>query len=218
MSSSCDAPRRTSVLRGAPAVASPLPFHLELMPEPVVTTPDTTRTLAEALDDGFRCGYDDGYREGVRKAHAEAAAELERLDAERRARLAPSLASLDEAARQLAAREVATAAQIEQSIIHGALELAGALVGRYLDATESAARDAIARALALVPPRVAVSVRLHPDDLASLDTAAQDRDGDVRFVADPGVERGGAIVDGPHWSIDAQLGPALDRAREALGA
>lgn len=61
------------------------------------------------------------------------------------------------------------------------------------------------------------TLRLHPLDLALLDesTRASSAPG-VVFVADPSLGRGDAEADLPAGLIDARLGTALARARQAL--
>jgi flagellar assembly protein FliH len=87
--------------------------------------------------------------------------------------------------------------------------LAAAVVGRE----PSTGIDVLTRALALVPGKVAVTARLHPDDLATLDPPDHPS---VTLQADPTVERGGCVLDLPDATIDTQVGPALERARAAL--
>ena len=58
-------------------------------------------------------------------------------------------------------------------------------------------------------------VRLHPDDLALVDGVAAEHPS-LRFVADPGLERGDAVADLTDGSVDARIGAALDRVRLAF--
>ena len=57
---------------------------------------------------------------------------------------------------------------------------------------------------------------MHPGDLALLDASALPPDGRVTLVPDPGVERGGCVLEGGATTVDAQIGEALQRARAAV--
>jgi flagellar biosynthesis/type III secretory pathway protein FliH len=57
---------------------------------------------------------------------------------------------------------------------------------------------------------------MHPDDIALLDTAALPPDGRATVVPDRSIGRGGCIVEGGATTIDAQVGPALERARQVI--
>ena len=64
-----------------------------------------------------------------------------------------------------------------------------------------------------------VVVRLNPADLERIPESALAQVPDhVRVVGDPAVEPAGAIADAGVSRVDAQLGPALQRVREVLGA
>jgi flagellar assembly protein FliH len=107
---------------------------------------------------------------------------------------------------------------IEREVVSVAFELATALVGRELEVARDPGADALTRAMALVPDRGEVVARLHPADAETFQRADRRAPGREPFtiVADPSVERGGCIVDVSTTQVDAQLGPALQRMREAL--
>jgi flagellar assembly protein FliH len=162
------------------------------------------RAAAEATQRGFRDGHDAGYeaghREGVRAARAETQA---------------AVAALEVVARDLERRAATDLDSAADTIAAAALELAEMIIGRHIEAAADPGADALARALALAPPG-RVTVRMHPDDAALLDTSALPSDGRVSIVADPSIGRGGCIAEGGATTIDAQVGPAIARAREAL--
>jgi flagellar assembly protein FliH len=162
------------------------------------------RAAAEATRRGFRDGHDAGYkaghREGARAGREETRAATAALHAAARDVHQRAAADLDEAARTIAA---------------AALELAESIVGRHLETAADPGAEALARALALAPSGP-LTARLHPDDIAILDTSLLPDDGRVALVADSAVERGGCVVEGGATVIDAQIGPALARARQAL--
>ncbi len=163
---------------------------------------------------GFAAGHADGCADAFAAARDEAAASLE-LD--RRQAGAVLLALRDEVHR-LTLAEAAMRATFEAAAVEAALALAEAVVGRELALATDPGRDAIVRALAVAPTGPeSVVVRLHPTDrsrLGDLDDLALGRE--VTVVADPAVEPGGCVATIGTTDIDASLGAALDRAREAL--
>lgn len=162
------------------------------------------KAAAEATQRGFRDGHDAGYeaghREGVRAARAETQA---------------AVAALEAVARDLERRAATDLDSAADTIAAAALELAEMIIGRHVEAAADPGADALARALSLAPPG-RLTVRMHPDDSALLDTSALPADGRVTIVADPAIGRGGCIAEGGATTIDAQLVPAIARAREAL--
>jgi flagellar assembly protein FliH len=212
MSSTCDTPARTSVVRAGTPGPDLGAFHLEVMDDlHPGSVDDAERRIASAIEDGYESGYQAGHRAAADRAEADAQADRTRF----RTRAAGVLDALERAAHELQARELAEANAIEDAIVTGAIELAAALVGRYLAEAEAPGRDALRRALAAAPRTGPITVRLHPDDLAALadlDELEPDR---VRLVADPTIAVGGCIADGDAWSIDAQLHTALERVRSA---
>lgn len=171
---------------------------------------------ARLRDEGFRAGYEVGLRSG--------AAEAERVAAEHRRAvdgLATALAAIERAAGALERRDAVSLADVERDAVALAVALATELVGRELAITEQPVVDALRRAMRLTPDRGLPRIRVHPDDEAAI--RAELEAGTIRcpdaaeIVADPAVERGGCLVDVDACRIDAQLGPAIERLRAALG-
>ena len=180
-------------------------------------------------------GHAAGYAAGLRVAHAETEALRARLDAEHAARSAAleaetarRVAALVAATDALLARTVPVLESAEQSVVDAAMELADAAVGYAIRASrpapdtasaglearaESGAEATVRRALALVDHTVAIAVRLSPADAAAV--AALDLPVAVR--ADVMLADGDAVVDLPDGVLDARIGVALDRAKDALG-
>src|SRR5512138_374382 len=103
-----------------------------------------------------------------------------------------------------------------------ARKMAEKIVGHAVDVDAQIMRDIVAQACSAAQPGLeAVSLRVHPDDLAALaDTqprglAALGK-ADVQLVADPDVGRYGCIVETAHGRLDARLATQLDAMERAL--
>lgn len=193
----------------------------------------TLQRAFEAMADQVRAAARaEGYANGWAAGHVAAAdaARAAALEAERQSRvvaeqaheaLTSSLRALAGAAATLEQRAVTPAHELREAVLHGALELAEALVGRELSVCAAPGLDAVRRALTLAPVGVPVSARLNPLDLPAARTALDALpDGElgrpVHLVADPSVERGGCIAECGAVRVDAQLSTALARVREVL--
>ncbi|SFL23078.1 FliH/SctL family protein [Geodermatophilus ruber] len=180
--------------------------------------------LARLREHAHREGYAAGYAEGSRAAET-VVAEAERAAGERLAevqarwerRLASATAALGAAVARLDEATAPVADDVRDSVLAVVLTLVEDVLCRELAIADSPALDAVRRALTLVPADAPAVVRLHPDDLAEI--AAEDLAAlpdTVRVVADPAVERAGAIAETGPSRIDAQLGSALERVRAVL--
>ncbi|MCU1669421.1 MAG: fliH [Blastococcus sp.] len=169
-------------------------------------------------------GYAAGHAEGLTAA-AGVVAETERAAAERLAevqarwerRLVSATAALGAAVTRLDEATQPVADDIRESIIGTVLTLVEDLLGRELALADSPVLDAVRRALTLAPADSPVVVRLHPDDLGEIpDESLAELPDTVRVVADPSVERTGAIAETGPLRIDAQLRTALERVQAVL--
>ncbi len=165
-------------------------------------------TPEEGYAAGFAHGHAEGYEEGLALAAAEAAEGRRRLDR--------AWSALAVAARGLEQRTALELSGLSQELAETAIALAEAVVGREVACAQSPGADALARALALAPSGVAVVARLHPGDAAVVGEGHPKVPAGVTVIADPSVEPGGCLLDAGDCRIDAQLGPALARARAAL--
>jgi flagellar assembly protein FliH len=174
-----------------------------------------TAELRDAKDAGFRKGWDSGWQEGHEHGYNagrhEAYAEFTSV-------LGPTIEAMEAVKSHLHREERATLEQLEHQIVDFAFEVVQALLGRVLAEAEAPARDRLVAALHFVPDRGTVSARLHPDDatiLGAVDHLLPGRS--IEVVADPSVERGGAIVEVGACRIDGQISFALARIRSVLG-
>jgi flagellar assembly protein FliH len=167
-------------------------------------------SIREQLDAAREEGYESGYRAGKEEA-------AQSVEAERAAKLSRLAETVERAVTGLEAARSDAVATAASEAVDLAFELAEAILQRELAASTSAAKEAIARAIELVPSGQDMVVRIHPDDaLDPAELAALLPDVAVTVVADPAVEAGGCIVDVGPARIDAQIGTALERARALI--
>ena len=166
-------------------------------------------------------GHAAGYAAGRKQAEAEAAVLREQISAE--AARATALATaelraandaLARAAAEFRARQVPVLASVDASIAAAAIELAEAIVGHELSSGDGSARAAIERASAETVPAGSV-VRLNPHDIRVIEAEGGGAPG-VELVPDHSLQRGDAVVDLAHGSIDARVSASLARAKAVL--
>lgn len=161
------------------------------------------RDVEVAREESFRDGYEAGKRDA------------ERSLASAREHLQTALTTLHQAAAQLESQRSEALTVAENEVAALAFSVAEAVLQRELQLTAAPGQEAVARALALVPGEVEVVVRMHPDDVASVDDPSDDNRR-VMIVPDPEIERGGCIADAGACRIDTQVSSALDRVRRVL--
>lgn len=188
--------------------------------------PQLRKAEPETHDDGYVHGHAAGYTAGLRAAEAERQRRLEELEADftalrdQQQRGARHLAGLlQSAAAALNAQTLPTVAAAEETLVAAAVELAEAVLGYELSDRSKAARAALDRALSGSKGLDAVAIRMNPEDVAVLaDADMESGPGHtgVELVADPSVNPGDAVVELPHGFLDAKIGTALARVKEAL--
>lgn len=179
----------------------------------------------EARMRGFRAGYDAGYTKGREegmiplRALEQRARERDELDRIAHGRSVDQLIEgvRDAVAQALAAREPAVEERFDM-ITAMAVEIAESLVGHHLSVGRCGAADAVSRALRQVPRGVSVTLRMHPEDVATV-AHLQDEvlDWDIVGIRpDSGVERFGCVAVAGNLEVDAQMGPALENVKRVL--
>ncbi len=168
-------------------------------------------------------GHAAGYADGLALARLELAEQQTRMDLDRAAerrhaeqRLAGRVSVLDAATRALERQSAPSLAEARTRILDVALEIAEALLGQALQDGPSSARAAVARALGAADGEEVRAVRLHPADLAEIPST--DVPAGLTLVADGSLQRGDAVAECPNGHLDARLGTALTRVRDALGS
>lgn len=208
---------RAKVSRGAAV----LPFRPEpLRPAKVVTGPGAAPAAAapaRAPRTASEREREEAYRAGYQAALEEAAGRQQAQQGEAAARLTRAADALLTAAAELQAQREKAVTVAEDDMSALAFEVAEAVLQRELELSADPGREAVARALRLVPPQVEVTVRLHPDDAAAVDGTVTDDEGRlVSFVADPEIEPGGCVAEAGACRVDAQVATALARVRRVL--
>lgn len=238
MSTSYDARTRGRVLRGHAAAARPAYLDTDLGRAPTLTLvdapagpeldespPDALAEMDLAHAAGYETGYVEGYNEGKSVGYAEgyqqgnerAAADALAAANEREAKLRDALDALATAAAECSARQAVAIDDLESSIVEAVFDLAETLLGREMSRTRTPGRDALRRALALAQGHGPVTARLNPADLDTIGDLAELAPGRViEIVPDASIEPAGCILEAGSSKIDAQLGPALRRAKQAL--
>ena len=188
------------------------------------TTEATLSGLAErsreaARAQGYAAGWAEGRRGSIARAHVERDQAVRALEERSRRVLAAQQSSADALAAAVRASEAAAQAlqaELADSAVDLALQIAEAVLGRELQLAADPAADALRRALRTVPADVAVVVRLHPDDLEALDRSVV-HDRPATYRPDPSLLRGDAVVETESSVVDAGIAAALARVREVLG-
>jgi flagellar assembly protein FliH len=186
--------------------------------------PPTVRTEAfrQAEEEARSRGYATGYAEGARRAEAELANRRAELEADFAAETRHQQARVDAQVRVLAAATAAAderlapvLAEADNALAAAALDLAEAVLGAELSDSDTSARAILARVIDGVPADTLTTVRVSPDELPLIQTAAADLPG-ITFVADGTLSRGDAVAALPDGYLDARIGTAVSRARAAL--
>jgi flagellar assembly protein FliH len=176
--------------------------------------PAVDRQPSSPAVDPFASARASGFQEGFAAGLADAAAGDEAAVSARIARLSDALIEAAATARTLRAEAVARA---ETEAVELAFELAEALLGREVSLRPTLTLEAVTRAVNLVPQGEDLVIRLHPGDVITPEELqALVADASVKIVHDPDVEPSGCVVEAGPCRIDAQVGPALERARALI--
>ena len=170
-------------------------------------------SLEEQRAAAARQGYQEGYAEGLERA----AREQERRSAEESQRAAAALAALSHAVSAVHDSANSVCAQVQEAAPKLAYELLEILLAREVSLMTSPGAEAITRVLRLDEGSGPVTVWMHPSDVAALGELAEAGFArDVNVIADPSVEKGGAVAEVGRATFDGQLTTALERVREVL--
>jgi len=172
----------------------------------IVVSPDLVES---ARQEGYAAGYEEGYAAGYAHGIDDAHRHIELLG--------QLVQRLGREADAFASRETTARAEVEDQVVHAAMQIAEVLVGHQLAQPDDRGRDAIARALALAPVHGDVTARLNPADIAVLGDPATLAPGRVlAIIPDPSLTPGDCVVDVASCRVDARISAAIERAREVL--
>jgi flagellar assembly protein FliH len=197
-----------------PSASSTRPHRLFELARPA-SVPD--ELLAPARAAAEAAGYAAGWAKGVEAARAVVDAEQQaarKATELRGAQLMQALIALEAAGRDLEQRVVPTLADVEDTLLGAAFDLAEALVGARLRDDQTRGMDALRRVLDLTPTGEPVRVHLHPADLQVV--RAADVPPGVELIPDPAQAPGDAVAYSGASEIDGRIGAAVERARKQL--
>jgi flagellar assembly protein FliH len=187
--------------------------------------PPPDESIVEARTAAEAAGYAAGWAQGRREAQdaAIAAAERDAVNAEevlaaQEVLVQRAVNAVAKAATELEHRAIPVVTEIENALADAALAIAEAIVGQQLRTATEPGREALARALALAPVARPVTVRLNPADLLTITTKELVVDGrTVTLIGDTTLKPGDSVAICDATTVDARLGPAIERVREVLG-
>jgi flagellar assembly protein FliH len=214
------------VVRDERAAAVPTArFDVDLRKRADLPPELVAQVRAEAEAAGYAAGWAQGRREAQQASLDQAerdAQNVEDVMAMQAIDVDRAIEGIAAAARELERRAIPTVLDIENTIAETALMVAEAVLGREVHTATDPGRDAIARALSLAPEQRPVTVRLNPVDRMTIGlsdgTTELVMDGrPITLVDDPSLKPGDAVAVCDATTIDARLGPALERVREVLG-
>jgi flagellar assembly protein FliH len=173
-----------------------------------------------AIAEGHRQGLLQGHREGFATGYSDGQTAATAEIAELKRHLQGLLLVMRDQLAALGRVEADLLHQLEDTIVSTGFALAEAILVNEVRTSLNPGADAVARALSLAPTgATSAVVHLHPADVEVLgDVAALALGTRLTIVTDPAVEYGGCVLQVGDCVIDAQLGPALERARDALGS
>jgi flagellar assembly protein FliH len=207
---------------------------LEPAPNARAVPRDPREQALNALREQARLEAEAALREALAEREADEAALREQLQQEAYAAgVAAGRAEAEAAVRDatasalqalwLATEEVRTAetrwlAALQDNIAALVAGAARHVVVREVTADDAFVRELAARAVAEFPQDHPLHVRVHPSDLATLKgaVAGWPRTGELRWTADPRVERGGCVVEGRERIVDGRVDMALERIYRRL--
>jgi flagellar biosynthesis/type III secretory pathway protein FliH len=211
MSSLPDNLRPDRVIR-RPSRAVPMSPLAPMPPAAPVTQSASTTSMDVIVEAARREAFEEGRRTGA--AEVRASVETARAAMARRTAM-----QLEEASRQVATLRAQVVDEVVDDLAELVVDLAEVLVGRELAVGASAAREAIARALALAPTGPELVVSVHPDcGLEDADIAGAAVGRQVTVLRDPSIDLHGCRIMAGGCQVDAQIPAALERVRAAVDA
>ncbi len=129
------------------------------------------------------------------------------LEADRQA-LASARQALAAAAKEFEGLQQEILKQAEGHVVMLAVDIARKVLMQEIEAERYQIDAIVKEALAQLPPRQEVVVHLNPADIARCELAADDADGsdgNLRFVADPAVSKGGCLLASSQGVVESSV-------------
>jgi len=173
------------------------------------------QALVEAARQKAAILAQEGYRDGRLQGHAEALAES-------RDRCRHVAQALETAAERLHNLEEEFRSQAAEAIVSLALAVAERVCREAVAQDPTAILSTVRAALTLLPEAEEVTLRVHPDLAAMVQSHREELLGllegarSLRILPDPAVESGGCLVEGPGGLVDATLAAQLAEAGRRL--
>ncbi|GAB4088057.1 FliH/SctL family protein [Hydrogenophaga soli] len=190
-----------STWRFANVDGTPHPDEVKAL-EPQGPTPEEIEAMVEAARaQGLEQGYAEGHAAGVAETRANLESPLAEAKADWLQRFDSLLTTLDQ---QISNTHEAMA----QSVLEMACELARQVLRQELSTDSTSLVPVVQEALGqLTGDAKPVSIRLHPDDLASIESVWDAAPPAERptLVPDPSITPGGCLMQAPGSGIDATL-------------
>ncbi len=203
------------------------PFHLQSFESEAESILARAREkakelLAAALAESERI-REAARREGWEAGRGEGRAEAEKSERARIVSETSGVAALLEGVvRGLDAKRGDLLAEAERDLVALAIAIAERVVRAEVAAGKPVARDVMRRAVELAVRRNGMEVRIHPDDLALVETYLPDLrarfpgEARIELRGDPSVERGGCRVMTTQGAVDADLKTQIEELTRAL--
>jgi flagellar biosynthesis/type III secretory pathway protein FliH len=161
------------------------------------------RTLSEAWDSGYADGLEQARTDAAREAeHARATIDLAQL-------------ALTEASKSAIGAFELEHRRLQREAVELAFVLTETVLVRELQLSDSPGMEAIARAVAEVPSGAAMTVRLNPADVRTIDVSSRPEDA-PKIVADAAIGQGGCLLEVGTTVVDARIEAALGRIRQVF--
>jgi flagellar assembly protein FliH len=228
MNSSTDLRPLESLVRGQQARdATPAAFNVDLRRLEEVPSGMTKRVRDVARATGYAEGWSQGHCAALgtaRAIHEQHAASARLAERHRDASLRRAIDAVANAATALERHTAVDVSLLEDLVLRTALQIAELILGEHLTTSADPGREALHRAMDLVPPDGPVTVRLNPDDYYVLTGShapeyEQVHEGrHVTVLPDPGLQSGDATAHCAATTVDARLASAVERVRVALRA
>lgn len=152
-----------------------------------------------------RQAREQGFAEGQEHAQAEALK-----------RLTPLLANFQKTLQNLGELQRKVLKESESEIVALAMDIARRIIGAQVAVDQATAAKVISTALEKIGLSKNFNVRVNPADYAFIKETAPEGLKGIELSSDPEVERGGAVIDTPTGSHDAQLSTQMVMIEQLL--